>query len=301
MRIEPAGAAERGAWCRVQRACSPLVPLAPADLEHDERSLPVVKRWLVREEGGHAIACGALRTHALFAQPGRLALDLYVMPAARRAGVGGTLLRHLMDEARALGASTVRTYAPAGDPAWDVLAVRHDLLEVERDRFCVRELGPHPAAEGTFVLLDEHRAADAWRLEERLHAALGTAAPYVGGYERWRARVLDGPGCGVGNVLIESDRQGRIVGFAAMRRLAADPATAYHLFTGVAEHARGRGIAGKLKGAAAAWAAAHGVRRLVADTSPGNEPMLRANLAAGYQAVRDVRNLEGRVLAPPGE
>ena len=156
-------------------------------------------------------------------------------------------------------------------------------------------LESHPPVEGSFTALDPARAEEAWRLEESLHASLGTAAPYVGGYERWRARVLDGPGCGAGNVVVERDEAGGIVGFTAMRRLGADPLTAYHLFTGVATHARGRGVARRLKDAAAAWAAACGVRRLVADTSPDNEPMLRANLAAGYRWVRDVRNLEGPV------
>jgi RimJ/RimL family protein N-acetyltransferase len=253
----------------------------------------VVRRWIVRDERALVVACGALRTHVLFSQADRLALDLYVVPEVRRTGIGGALLRRLLAEAALLGARVVRAYAPSDDAGWDALACRHRLREVERDRFLVRDLGPHPAVEGSFTVLDPTRAEEAWRLEEDLHASLGTAAAYIGGYERWRARVLDAPGCGAGNVLVERDGAGAIVGFTAMRRLGADPRTAYHLFTGVASHARGRGVARRLKDAATAWAAACGVRRLVADTSPDNEPMLRANLAAGYRQVRDVRNLEG--------
>ena len=91
------------------------------------------------------------------------------------------------------------------------------------------------------------------------------------------------------------DGAGRVAGLCAMRRLNADPTSAYHLFTGVAPSARGRGHARALKQAAAAWAARNGVQRLVADTSPANGGMLKVNLAAGYRAVGDARNLEARV------
>jgi RimJ/RimL family protein N-acetyltransferase len=56
---------------------------------------------------------------------------------------------------------------------------------------------------------------------------------------------------------------------------------------------RGQGHGRALKLAAIGRARALGARRMVADTSPANAPMLALNERLGYRAVLDVRNLEG--------
>jgi mycothiol synthase len=288
------------AWCEAWNDGARLLPRAPSDLRHEAATLGVCERFASgpRERPS---AVGALRRHFAFGQDTRLALDLYVRPALRGTGLGGSLLVQLLARARVLGAEVVRAYAPHGDRAWDALAVRHHLHEVECDRFLllnvdqattassapgpeVRPLSNEPAG-------SEH---EAWRLEQRLHAALGTSAPYVEeAFDGWRARVLEAPGSGPETVLVTRSPGGDLAGICALRVCLAQPETIYHAFTGVAEPARGQGHGLALKLAAIRRARELGGRRLVADTSPGNVAMLTLNRRLGYVAVLDVRNLEG--------
>jgi RimJ/RimL family protein N-acetyltransferase len=94
-------------------------------------------------------------------------------------------------------------------------------------------------------------------------------------------------------VLLTRAPDGRAAGICALRVCVAQRATIYHVLTGVAEAARGQGHGLALKLAAIRRARELGVRRLVADTSPGNAAMLKLNERLGYTAVLDVRNLEG--------
>jgi RimJ/RimL family protein N-acetyltransferase len=210
------------------------------------------------------------------------------------------LLVQLRARARVLGAEVVRAYAPVGDAAWDSLALRHDLQEVERDRYFLLEVdhATTPGGTGPTVraLAAEPGEAehDAWQLEQRLHAALATSAPHVPeSFEHWRGRVLEAPGCSPATVLVSRDPAGALAGICALRVCAADPATVYHAFTGVDARARGQGHGLALKLAAIDCARELGARRMIADTSPANAAMLALNERLGYRAVLDVRNLEG--------
>ena len=287
------------AWCGAWNDGGRLLPRAPADLRHEASTLGLCERFASgpRERPD---AVGALRRHFAFRQDTRLALDLRVRPALRGQGLGGSLLVQLLARARELGAEVVRGYAPLGDRAWDALAARHDLHEVECDRFLLLELDratiPADTSSKPRPLAGEPAAAEqeAWRLEAGLHAALGTSAPYVAEtFAGWRARVLEAPGCGIENVLVTRAPDGRLTGICALRVCVAQPETVYHAFTGVAESARGQGHGLALKLAAIRRARELGARRLVADTSPGNAAMLALNERLGYVAALDVRNLEG--------
>ncbi len=287
------------AWCEAWNDGGRLLPRAPADLRHEASTLGLCERFALGPRARpHAV--GALRRHFAFRQETRLALDLHVRPEMRGTGLGGWLLVQLLARARALGAEVVRGYAPLGDRAWDALAIRHDLHEVECDRFLLLELDhatispDTPAAPRS--LADEPVGAEreAWQLEARLHAALGTSAPYVAEtFAGWRARVLEAPGCGPNTVLITRAPDGALAGLCALRICVAQPETAYHAFTGVSESARGQGHGLALKLAAIRRARELGARRLVADTNPGNLAMLALNERLGYVAALDVRNLEG--------
>jgi len=194
----------------------------------------------------------------------------------------------------------VRGYAPRGDHGWDALALRYRLQEVECDRFLLLELDHATTSlESGVVVQALNREPtggeqEAWQLEERLHAALDTSAPFVEEtFAGWRARVLEAPGSGPETVLVARAASGELTGICALRICVAAPETIYHVFTGVAETARGHGHGLALKLAAIRRARELGGRRLVADTSPGNAAMLALNERLGYRAALDVRNLEG--------
>jgi RimJ/RimL family protein N-acetyltransferase len=181
-----------------------------------------------------------------------------------------------------------------------VLAARHSLQVVEYDRFLLLEVdhatttmrvGPDVRDLASAAAGSEQ---DAWRLEQALHAAMDTSAPYVAEtFPEWRARVLESPGSGPETVLVTRGASGEVAGICALRVCAAQPDTVYHAFTGVSESVRGQGHGRALKQAAIHRARELGASRLVADTSPGNTAMLTLNERLGYVAVLDVRNLEG--------
>ncbi len=297
--LHPLGEDGYAAWCETWNDGPRLLPRAPADLRHEVAAVGLCERFASGPpERPDAVA--ALRRHFAFRQDDRLALDLYVRPSRRGHGIGGSLLVQLRARARALGARVVRVYAPRDDRAWDVLAARHDLHEVECDRFFLLEIDhatiadPHGPVAGLLAAEPAASEREAWRLELALHAALATSAAYVPEtFAAWRGRVLEAPGSGPGSVLVTRAPGGELAGICALRTCVADPTTVYHAFTGVAAEARGQGHGLALKLAAIRRARELGARRLVADTSPANVAMVRLNTRLGYTAVLDVRNLEG--------
>jgi GNAT superfamily N-acetyltransferase len=294
------GDADLAAWCEAWNDDERrLLPLAPADLRHDETALGLVERFAAGPPE-RPLAVGAVRRHFAFRQDARVALDLHVRPEAREQGLGGSLLAHLLERARSLGCDVIRAYAPQGDAGWDALAARHSLQLVECDRFLLLKVDQATTVPDTSVevrsLASQPATAEreAWRLDQEIHAGLNTSAPYVPElFDAWRARVLEAPGSGPGNVLLTRAHDGRAAGICALRVCVAQPGTLYHVLTGVAPSVRGKGHGLALKQAAIRRARELGARRLVADTSPANTAMLKLNERLGYTAVLDVRNLEG--------
>jgi RimJ/RimL family protein N-acetyltransferase len=209
------------------------------------------------------------------------------------------LLVQLLARARALGAEVIRSYAPRDDAAWDALAIHHSMQIVEFDRFLLLEVdhattAPAGGPDVGDLASETGSEREAWQLEQALHAALDTSAPYVPEtFPEWRARVLEAPGSGPQTVLVTRGPDGALAGICALRVCTAQPETVYHAFTGVSESVRGQGHGRALKQAAIRRARELGARRLVADTSPANTAMLTLNERLGYVAVLDVRNLEG--------
>jgi mycothiol synthase len=301
MEMRPvAGDGELDAWCEAWNDGPRLLPRAAADLRHEAAAVGLCERYALGPPERPS-AVGALRRHFAFRQATRLALDLHVRPAERGQGIGGSLLAQLLARAGALEAEVVRAYAPAGDGAWDALGARHGFQTVEHDRYLLLNVDQATMTAapvtGVRTLAAEPAGAEreAWQLEQGLHAALGTSAPFVPeSFAAWRTRVLEAPGSGPGTVLVARTREGALAGICALRVCAADPGTVYHAFTGVADAVRGQGHGRALKLAAIQRARELGARRMVADTSPANSAMLTLNERLGYVAVLDVRNLEAR-------
>ena len=161
---------------------------------------------------------------------------------------------HLLARARALGAEVIRSYAPATTAPGTRSPSRHSLQIVEIDRFLLLEVDQQlrrPSAGPDVRDLASEAAGserEAWQLEQALHAALDTSAPYVPEtFAEWRARVLEAPGSGPETVLVTRGPDGEMAGICALRVCTAQPETVYHAFTGVAESVRGQGHGRALK------------------------------------------------------
>ena len=183
-----------------------LLPRAPADLRHEVATLGLCERFASgpRERPD----CRRRPAPALRVPPGDAAGARSPRAPGMRGKLGGSLLAQLLARARELGAEVVRGYAPLGDRAWGALAARHDLHEVECDRFLLLELDRATISSDTSAtprtLAGEPAAAvrEAWQLEAGLHAALGTSAPYVADVRRLARARARGAGLGPENVLI---------------------------------------------------------------------------------------------------
>ena len=267
----------------------------PAPRGRDARAVRALRERPARA----AARSRRVRRHFAFRQETRLALDLHVRPEQRGRGLGGSLLVQLLARARELGAEVVRGYAPLGDRAWDALASRHHLQEVECDRFScwnwIAQLFPQTLRRAAFP-----RRRTGLRTSRRRGS--------------WR------PGCTARSA--RAHRTSRRRSTAGARGCSRPPARTGH----GARHARARRRAGRASARCAcasrsprrsttrsrawphrraaratAWRSSgppSGARR--ARRSPAgrrHEPRQRRhadlNERLGYAAVLDVRNLEG--------
>ncbi len=106
--------------------------------------------WLARDKAGSAVGCVALRVLA----PDRVEVKhLYVMPSARRAGVGQALMDALEAEARARGAAIVLETGLAQPEAIALYRARgyrsrgpYDGCDIDDVHSVYLELAPPPLA-----------------------------------------------------------------------------------------------------------------------------------------------------------
>jgi RimJ/RimL family protein N-acetyltransferase len=98
-------------------------------------------------------------------------------------------------------------------------------------------------------------------------------------WTRWAAQSQDGSRQ---RTFVPVDARDRWLGLALVRRDDDRPSAAVLHAMWVAPEARGRGAAGLLCDACAAWAAEHGLHELTLTVLVGNEPAKRAYQAAGF-------------------
>jgi mycothiol synthase len=217
-------------------------------------------------------------------------LELHVVPALRRRGVGAELLRSAGEWLRSRGCR--EALAPVGEGDAESLAWtgRRGFREVERNSRLALDLS---VAEPPEVSPPEGVELVTWaerpELARGIYDVACEAYPDVPGedaematFEAWLSADMQGT----------SDRPeatfvalagDEVVGYAKLAISNARPGVAMHDMTGVKRAWRGRGIAGALKRKQIRWAKQNGFTRLETMNEERNEPIRRLNERHGYQ------------------
>ena len=270
--------AELAGWCDVWTAITPREPSTVDEVKERLARQPE-RVYLVAEQNERIVGLGFAGPSD---SPGRLALDVRVLPEARRRGLGSQLYEQVLDHAIEQTPDWVSGLVSDADPEALAWATRRGFEEYGREVELVRELRgnePFPPAPDGVVIVEVtpelHDPAYALTREawEDLPTGFAVKTPDFG---EWLAEDLAGP------IAFAALDGGEVVGFAALMAQDA-PGLLEHGLTATRRSHRRRGIATALKRTQVAWAAANGYRELITFTQEGNEGMQAINLALGYK------------------
>lgn len=232
---------------------------------------------------------------------------LGVLPAARRQGVGSTLLDALARVAAERGKTGLQIRCRDHRPEAIEFLARRGFHELERQKAVRLELAGRPlpafAAPAGLELTTLARRPE---LVPAVHAvALETFEDIPGGDEpmavgdlaEFRARDVDRPGIPPDAFMVAVETgTDRVAGYASLQRLPGRPDVAWHDMTAVARAWRGRGLATTLKLATIAWAIEHGLTALETGNDEANAPMRAVNARLGYEPLPDEVILRGPLI-----
>jgi GNAT superfamily N-acetyltransferase len=235
-------------------------------------------------------------------------LGIWVLPEARRRGLGSALYAAASDVAREAGKTGFPTeVSEIPEDGLRFLANR-GFIETDRSKMVRLDLAglaaPDPDPPDGIVLVTLAERPD---LLPGVHATATEAFPdipgdddiHVGTLEEFAARDVDRTGIPKDAFSIALDEAtDEVAGYASLIYDAAATAVAYHDMTAVRRAYRGRGIATALKRATIAWAVRNGLEALDTGNDEDNGPMRAVNLALGYRPAPDWVGLRGP-LAPP--
>lgn len=205
-------------------------------------------------------------------------VQVYVVPSARRSGIGGALASRLFDHARTFDRPFLLSTVDEQSAEGVAFAQRRGFVEIAREVEARRTIGDEPLPEplpGIEVVTIAERPellAAAWEaVGADGYDDMPTPSPVAIDLDSWLEEEAEIPEASF--VALEG---GRIVGYAGMRREE-------HGLTAVARSHRGRGIAVHLKRRQLHWASTAGVAELTSYTQGVNDAMQRVNERLGYE------------------
>ena len=309
-RIEPADDPGLRAYVRIRTLVTPENPDSLDEARWEDATYPgEVARFIAVGPAGEPL--GAASTGRIWmhdASYERYWLGVWVLPEARRRGIGSALLSAAGEAARAagkIGFDTQLSEAHADGHAW--LARRSFVItdrakEVRLDLRGLVPPDPAPPTGITLVSLADrpdllpgvHRVA----LEAYPDVPSGEEPISVGTLEAFAARDVDRAGIPKDGFFVAVDAAtAEAVGFASLIFIPGSTTVAYHDMTAVLRAYRGRGIAASLKRAVIGWAVANGLEALETGNDEMNAPMRAVNAALGYRPIPDMLGLQGPLPA----
>ena len=291
-------AALAGCFARTgRRSCT--CPTA-AGLAHRLAQLPAGATqhvWLA-EESGEVVAGARASFHWRAAEEGIGRVEVEVLRAWRRRGLGSELLE-LAEAFLTEGGARRIGCAVLGDADGLRFAQRHGYEETRRETFSWLEPRPVELAVPAGVrllalrsLLD--RAEEVWRLETE---AIGDVPADVEwkeiGFDEWVAETLEAPDLDLdGSVFAEVE--GRLASYALVS-VDRERGVAWNEMTGTAQAFRRRGLARLVKLASIGRAAEAGIRAMSTGNDEENLGMLALNRELGYRPLLEAVELAKRL------
>ena len=308
-RLDPADEAGVAAHVRIRNAVMPDSPASADRVAWQDATYPGDTHLFLAHRGGEAIGAAATgRVHMHGPGYRRYWLGLWVVPEARRSGIGSALLAVVSDAARAAGKTGFQTMLSEVHEEGHRFLAGRGFIEIERMRqvgLDLRGLEPPPVVLPPGIALVT--LAERPGLVPAVHSVAAETFPGMttgdepmdaGTLDEFVAREVERPDIPWDAFQVALDAaSGEAVGYASLVLAAGSTTMAYHAMTAVRPAYRGRGIATALKRATIAWAIGHGLEALETSNDVHNTPMRAVNAALGYEPMPDLIGLQGP-LAP---
>jgi mycothiol synthase len=269
--------ADLAAYCEVWSAITPREPTRVEEVRRRLQRQPE-RLYLVAEDAGRIVGTGFAGPSQ---SPERTALDVRVLPAHRRRGLGSELLERLLEHASGLGPERVSGTLFENDPESIAWATSRGFEEYARQVELSRELSPNedeprPPSGIELAGLDESRHEEVYAVWVECYPDMPVSPPISAPtYEEWLEEEVSGP------ITLVALEDGQVVGAAAL--LERVNGLAEHGLTAVLRSHRDRGIATALKQALIHWAVANGYTELTTWTQDENAAMQAVNVKLGYR------------------
>ena len=274
-------------WVQTRKAAADEADTVEGYLDWKRQAHQTV--WLLASRGGQDVGV-AIGVGGWHSPSGVARASVAVVPDARGAGVGSSLLEEVSGWARGLECLELTGSVKESDEASLAWAGRRGFVEIGRNSLLALDL---TAIEPPAVDPPDGIEVVTWA--ERPDAASGMydvareAYPDVPGeeeaelapFDEWLAMDMQGAGDRPEATFVALAGDD-VVAYAKLSLSLARPRVAMHDMTGVRRAWRGRGIAGALKAAEIAWAAENGYERLETQNEERNEPIRRLNERYGY-------------------
>jgi mycothiol synthase len=309
-RIDPSDGDAVAAYVRIRNAVMPDSPASPEHVAWECATYPGAIHLFLANRGGEAVgaaATGRIHMH----RPGypRYWLGLWVVPDARRAGIGSALLGVLSDAARAAGKTGFQTMLSEEHAEGHRFLAARGFVEIDRMRqvrLDLRGLEAPPVVPPpgiALVTLAEHPelvpAVHEVALETYPTTPTTGEPVEAGTLDEFVAREVERSDVPEDAFHVALDvATGEAVGYASLILSPGSTTVAYHAMTAVLPAYRGRGIATALKRATIAWAIGHGLESLETSNDVHNAPMRAVNAVLGYRPMPDLIGLQGPLALP---
>lgn len=281
-------------------------------------------RWLARDDDDDGTPIGRLDLSLPTAGANEqlAVVDLYVVPSARKQGVGTTFVRTMLEALEAEGRSRVRTSIVEGSPGdafFGALAGtvgrtnrKSRMVVAALDRAMIRrwiEQAEAAAAGYSLRWLDVPTLDDADMAEYiEVRLMMNTAPKGDLEDEPWahtpdtmreEAAELVAEGCHRWSLVAVEDATGAFAGFTELILADSAPENAWQGGTAVRIEHRNHGLGRWLKATVAERLIAEcpAVRFVDTENAYSNEPMLKINTAMGFEIIKTVNDWQAPVAA----
>lgn len=294
--VQPVRDDDLAAWVAVHNRVSPT-PVSAGEVRAYRAAL-ASETHLLALLGDETVGAGFAGVESDQQSNGTASGWIGVVPEARRAGAGASLLAALSDWAGHAELEALEGYVAEDDPDSLAWAGRRGFAEVGRDSWLALDLRPlRPPPPGPPVGVAIVTLAARPELLRGVYEVACESYPDIPGHEEeemeafddWVAHDMSGPNDDPEGIFVAL-AGAEVVGYSKFHLPQARPGVAVHDITGVLRAWRGRGVAGALKRAQIAWAKGRGYERLETWNEERNTPIRKLNEQLGY------RLAPGRVL-----